>query len=79
MRDIARLVFGEELDDRRDLRDEGGACCPDEPESPFTRGMPRPDAAGEWCQTPPGDATLSWLAASLRGKSARRTRGRGRL
>ena len=75
MRDIARLVFGGEPDDP-DLRDADGQCCPGGQESPFTRGMPRPHAAGEWCQAPPGDAALSWLAASVLGREPKPRRNR---
>ena len=66
MGDIAALVFGGDPEQERDLRGprpDGGCLGP----------SVRPE---QWCQTPPGDAAVSWLAASLLGREPKPRRDR---
>jgi len=72
MRDIAALLFGAEPGrepggepgEARALREPREACLP---------GSDAPAPTGDWCKTPPGQATLEWLGLTLRsGGRARR-------
>lgn len=63
MRDIAALVFGGEPHEECQDHDErmcGGHAA----------------RAGEWCQTPPGRAALSWLGGTHRDRECGRDRSR---
>lgn len=69
MRDIEALLFGADPDETGET-DE--TCVP---QPGRLHGPPTPDEA--WCQTQPGDETLSWVAATLgvrRGGRGRRGR-----
>lgn len=71
MRDIVALLLGNGYDG------PSGPSASWEDHDPDAR-MRR---SRDWCQTPPGHAALTWLAASLAGKNQRapRTRGSSRL
>ena len=78
MGDIAALLFGgdpEQERDQRDLRDRRDLRGP-RPDGGCLGPSVRPE---QWCATPPGDAAVSWLAASLFGREPRpRQERRGR-
>jgi hypothetical protein len=70
MGDIAALVFGGDPEQERDGRDQRGP----RPDGGCLGPNVRPE---QWCATPPGDAAVSWLAASLLGREPKPRRDRG--
>jgi hypothetical protein len=77
MRDIISLLAQEVLGERKtgpvpgDLRRGAGRRTARKPAT----GDGRDATPADWCQTPPGEASLSWLAGGL-GVSRGRRRGR---
>jgi hypothetical protein len=73
MRDIITLLAGELLGGREP---EPAGSEPDDDRRLFapTRGDGRDARPADWCQTPPGEASLGWLAAGLRARPGARRR-----
>lgn len=64
MDDIAALLFGGEPAEPRRLREPGASPEPFAPGDEHLCDAP-PAPSGDWCQTTPGDATLTWFALTL--------------
>jgi hypothetical protein len=56
MADIERLLFGGDLGE------------PDEPFAPEDADADRLAQSRDWCQTPPDDVSIQWLASTLRAR-----------